>query len=289
MSSSSTYTMWASFVARGEDAQRVELGQRDAVARASRRVRGEVHHAPADAVALGQGPRPLHERGRARAEAQQQRPRADPSARPAVHRLEHRLVQPEGVAGRLLHGPRSRGEVPGPPSEHRPHADGLDRVRDRRHVEERARLAERRRPGPDHLDAGEEGGHLLLLRGDHGVERDQPVREVPVDGDVVEEEAPVQVLREVHVGVHEAGEHDAAPAIDDAGGRARRAHGPGRPDLDDVPAVHQDRAVGQDPAVPVQRDDGGVLDQDHGRTVLRAARTPRARRPAGAGRRARPR
>ena len=61
------------------------------------------------------------------------------------------------------------------------------------------------------------------------------------------------MLREVNVRVHEAGEHEAAPGIDDPVGRPGWAHGRGRPDLNDVPAVHEDGAVGQDPTLAVER------------------------------------
>ena len=120
-------------------------------------MRGEVHHAPAHAVPFGERVGSLDEGGGTGPEAEEERPGLDPAGRAPPHRVEHRGVLAEGLLGRLLHAARPGGEVPGPPAEDRPHADRLDRVRDRAHVEERACLAERRRARPDHLDAGEEG------------------------------------------------------------------------------------------------------------------------------------
>jgi hypothetical protein len=58
-------------------------------------------------------------------------------------------------------------------------------------------------------------------------------------------------------------EHDAAPGVDNARRQPRRAHGSCRTDLDDIACVHEDRAVGQDPELPIHGEDGGVLDQHH--------------------------
>ena len=59
-----------------EDFPRVERGERQRVRRLARRVRGELHHAPAGAVPLGQRMRPANQRLRSGAEADEERPRA---------------------------------------------------------------------------------------------------------------------------------------------------------------------------------------------------------------------
>ena len=181
------------------------------------------------ASALG----PADQRRRAGAEAEEERPRADPARPRAVHRSSIASFCAEGLLGRLPHPPRPRGEIPGPPAEDRPHADRSTASATAADVEERARLAEGRRAGADHLDAGQERGVLLVLRRDDGVERDQPVGQVAVHRDVVEEQAAVEVLGEVDVGVHEAGEHHRRrPSMTRSGGRGGRTRG--GPDLDDV-------------------------------------------------------
>ena len=194
---------------------------------------------------------------------------ADPPVGAAVHLAEHVLGERQRLVGRLLHAPALAVEVPRPAAEDRAHPDLLDHVGDGGHVEQRAGLAERGGAGADHLDAGELRRRLLLLRRDRGVQRQQPVGQVARHRDVVEHQPAAEVLGQVDVGVDEARHHDAPASVDDAVRRSRRAHRRGGPDLDDVAAVHEHRAVGQDPALAVERQDRRVLDEDHGRSVRR--------------------
>ena len=111
---------------------------------------------------------------------------------------------------------------------------------------------------------------------DRGVQRQQPVGQIARHRDVVEHQPAAQVLGEVDVRVHEAGRHHVAPAVDHPIGRPRRAHRAGRPHLHDVATVHQHRAVAQDPPLGVQREDRGVLDQDHCRSIRRRRSSARS-------------
>ena len=177
---------------------------------------------------------------------------AGPAA-PAPIASEHRLRWPRAprrssaACGR---GRRSRSHV------HRPRIARMPTLstasRDRAHVEERARLAERRGAGADHLDAGEERGRLLLLRRHHRVERDQPVRAGSGRRGCRRGGGRGSGARrgERACPRSRASTTGAGPSITRSGGRGGRT-GRGRPDLDDVAAVHQDRAVAQDPPLAV--------------------------------------
>ncbi len=245
----------------------VEGRERDPIARVPRGVRGQVHHPPPHPVPVRERLRPSDQRLGARAEAQQQRPAAhEPAA--AVQLGQHRLVGGERLCGALPHAVRPGLQIPRPASQDGPHPEALHRLGHRGGVEERAGLAEGGGAGADHLDAGQQRGVLLVLRGHHRVERDQPVRQVAIDRDVVQQEPAVQVLREVHVGVDEARGHHQPATVDDAVRLARRPHLGRGSDLQDAITVGEDRAVGVDAAAGVHRDDGGVLDQDHARRWL---------------------
>ena len=191
---------------------------------------------------------------------------ADTSPRsPAVHLLEHRLVRAQGLPGGLAHALGPRLEIPGPAPEDRPHAEALHRSRHRGRLEERARLAEGGGAGADHLDAGQERGVLLVLRGHDRVERDEPVGQVAVHRDVVEQQPAVEMLGEMHVGVHEAGRDHHPPRVDHPVRHPRRTHLARGPHLDDLGPVDQHGSVGEDPPPGIHRDDGAVLDEDHDR------------------------
>ena len=263
MSASSTYTMWASLVrasstpsassaasgiaiavsaARDASAQCI-IPQPDAVAR--RRARARPGSAP---------------RSRCRSRGSSGHAPIRPSARPPSPLPSIVGVERAGASSVVCcMRPGPAVEVPGPAAEDRRACPTCSTASaTARHVEERACLAEGRGAGADHLDAGQRArAASLLLRRDRGVERDaaSPGR-YAVDRDVVEHQPAAQVLGEVDVRVHEAGRHDVPPAVDHPVGRlAAGAPSAGRPDLDDVAAVHQHRAVAQDPPLGVDGDD----------------------------------
>ena len=124
-----------------------------------------------------------------------------------------------------------------------------------REVEERARFAEGGRAGAEHLEAGELGGRRFLLGRDGGVERHVPVRHIAVHGHVVGHETAREMLGEMHVGVDESGEDEAAPAVDHAGHRRGGPHVGGAPHLHDALAVDEHGAVEENPARGIHGDD----------------------------------
>ena len=137
----------------GEDAQRVELGQRDTIGRAPRGVRGEVHHAPAHAVALGQGPRPLHGAG-----GHVSRPRRSghapirPLARPCtVSSIASFSRRASAIVSASAPAVASR-----PPADHARMPTASTTSATTATSKSVPASPEGRRPGPDRLDAGEE-------------------------------------------------------------------------------------------------------------------------------------
>jgi hypothetical protein len=72
------------------------------------------------------------------------------------------------------------------------------------------------------------------------------------------------MLGEMHVGVDESGEDEAAPAVDHAGHRRGGPHVGCAPHLHDALAVDEHGAVEENPARGIHGDDDRVLDEDHG-------------------------
>jgi len=56
----------------------------------------------------------------------------------------------------------------------------------------------------------------------------------------------IEMLGEIHVGVHEAGRHHPPASVDHPVGRAGRVDFTRGADMEDAGAVHQDGAVGED-------------------------------------------
>ena len=114
------------------------------------------------------------------------------------------------------------------------------------------------RPVPDQLDQAEQRGVVLLLLGHRGLEVEDVHERARL---LVGEDAAHRVrVADVHVAVEEArGDHEV-PAVDHpVGARVRQL---GRlPDPADAAALDQDRAVLDDPALPVEGEDvAGVVD-----------------------------
>ena len=199
------------------------------------------------------------------------RPDGDPAARrPGLDarpgQLQLLLGRPgEEAAGESVlagHGTRRAGH----PSGHRaPEPDRLDRGRD---VQDRVRVGgrvvvveDRRRSGPDGLDRAEQGGHAGVVGGQvrgvrpHEVGQPRPERHALP-------QAAGEALVEVRVGVDEARHAPRCPSSPPCARPTRPDSSAAVPTAEIRPPGHGHRAVVDDPAVVVERDDGAAGQQE---------------------------
>ncbi len=164
---------------------------------------------------------------------------------------------PVGVRGPcLIHDPGI--------AQHRPDPNELGRFGGGFGCEDRARLQETRGPVADHLQRREDRGDPFFIVGDRVIEGAVDRVEHRVRGHVVGDRAAMQLVGRVEVPFDQPWMHRRALCVDDA----PAAKGPGdlgvRPHADDPPAVDGDRAVLDERARVVHRDQVGVANHQVG-------------------------
>ena len=292
--------MWASLVAGVEHAERVERARAGSCRGSSRGMGARTASSPSRSswrAASACAPR-------IRASEQVPNPSSSGHAAEAAIRRDRSprracsAVSASALVGRLRHAGRAGPR--GPTSSGRgPRASRPARRRRPPRATSKSVPASQKVvvPGPDHLDAGEQRGRLLLLRRDRRVQRQQPVGQVAWTGNVVEHQrrgsgarSGGRACRRSRARPRSAGRRSRDRAV--AAARTDAA-GPtwtmSRPSTSTEPSRKIRRSA-------IQREDRGVLDQDHyavrfaGAGAARAAsrsRTPRADRPCSRRSRAR--
>ena len=173
--------------------------------------------------------------------------------------LVRRLVE-TGVERRLVEVPASVGDRP---RENRPYAARRDDVDQRCELvpTEYQGLEERGRAGLDHLDERQLRRRLDVRGGVVALEHEDPLRHPDPERHLVGA-PPQHRLREVHVPVDEARQHEPAVQVADRVAGVRGAHDLGLVDRGDRSVGDRQGGVRQDPSVGIHRDHRAVVEDD---------------------------
>ena len=155
-----------------------------------------------------------------------------------------------GVAGGHL---GMRRAIPGDLAQRAAEAHPLDDRRLALHLEVATEIGERGRPVADHLEAREHRRRIVVVRA-HGGPVRQPLVVLALLRPGIRNRASSEVLRDVRVGVDEAGRDHAAARVDRASGPVSGRKVSGAADLLDLAVPDGNRAVEQDPALRVHGD-----------------------------------